>query len=226
VTLVGTTIAPWMQFYQQAAIVDKGLDLSAYKYERLDTFVGAGLMTLVAMFIIIACGAAFFNNPNVGATTINTADQAARALAPIAGKNASYLFAIGLFVASAFAGSILPLSTAYTVCEAFGWESGVDHSFREAPRFYMLYTGFIVGGGLLMLIPRIPLISVMFISQTMNGVLLPVVLVCMLLICNDREIMGDYVNKETFNTISWVIVLAVTALTLALVFTSIFPTGG
>lgn len=226
VTLIGTTIAPWMQFYQQAAIVDKGLDLSAYEYERLDTFVGAGLMTLVAMFIIIACGAAFFNNPSVGATTINTADQAARALAPIAGKNASYLFGIGLFVASAFAGSILPLSTAYTVCEAFGWESGVDHSFREAPRFYMLYTGFIVGGGLLMLIPRIPLISVMFISQTMNGVLLPVVLICMLLICNDREIMGDYVNKEAFNTVSWVIVLGVIALTLALVFTSIFSIGG
>ncbi len=226
VTLVGTTIAPWMQFYQQAAIVDKGLDLSAYKYERLDTFVGAGLMTIVAMFIIIACGAAFFNNPNVGATTINTADQAARALAPIAGKNASYLFAIGLFVASTFAGSILPLSTAYTVCEAFGWESGIDHSFREAPRFYVLYTGFIVGGGLLMLIPRIPLISVMFISQTMNGVLLPVVLVCMLVICNDREIMGDYVNKGPFNTIAWVIVLAVTALTLALVVTGIFGVGG
>ncbi len=226
VTLVGTTIAPWMQFYQQAAIVDKGLDLSSYKYERLDTFVGAGLMTIVAMFIIIACGAAFFNNPNVGATTINTADQAARALAPIAGKNASYLFAIGLFVASTFAGSILPLSTAYTVCEAFGWESGIDHSFREAPRFYVLYTGFIVGGGLLMLIPRIPLISVMFISQTMNGVLLPVVLICMLVICNDREIMGDYVNKGTFNTIAWVIVLAVTALTLALVVTGIFGVGG
>ncbi len=226
VTLVGTTIAPWMQFYQQASIVDKGLDLSAYKYERLDTFVGAGLMTVVAMFIIIACGAAFFNNPNVGATTITTADQAARALAPIAGKNASYLFAIGLFVASTFAGSILPLSTAYTVCEAFGWESGVDHSFREAPRFYVLYTGFIVGGGLLMLIPRIPLISVMFISQTMNGVLLPVVLVCMLIVCNDREIMGDYVNKGTFNTISWLIVLAVTALTLALVVTGVFRLGG
>ncbi len=226
VTLVGTTIAPWMQFYQQAAIVDKGLDLSSYKYERLDTFVGAGLMTVVAMFIIIACGAAFFNNPDVGATTISTADQAARALAPIAGKNASYLFAIGLFVASTFAGSILPLSTAYTVCEAFGWESGIDHSFREAPRFYVLYTGFIVGGGLLMLIPRIPLISVMFISQTMNGVLLPVVLVCMLIICNDREIMGDYVNKGVFNTISWGIVLAVTTLTLVLVVTSIFPVGG
>ncbi|MHB8780973.1 MAG: Nramp family divalent metal transporter [Candidatus Geothermincolia bacterium] len=217
VTIVGTTIAPWMQFYQQAAVVDKGLDLSSYRYERWDTILGAALMTVVAGFIIIATAAAFFNNPSVGATSINTADEAARALAPIAGRNASYLFGIGLFVASSFAGSILPLSTAYTVCDAFGWESGIDHNFHEAPRFYILYTSFIVGGGVLMLIPKIPLLSVMFISQTMNGILLPVILVCMLLICNDREIMGDYVNKGFFNGVAWAVAIGVAALSLILV---------
>jgi len=223
IAVIGTSIAPWQQFYQQAAIVDKGLDLDTYKYELTDTILGCVLMAIIASFIVIACGAAFFNNPAVGATQITDAGQAAAALAPIAGKNASYLFAIGLFVAATFAGSILPLSTAYSVCEAFGWESGINRKFREAPRFYILYTSFIAGAALLILIPRIPLISVMFISQAMNGLMLPVILICMALIINDREIMGDYVNKGVFNTIIWIAVIFLVALTLALVYFTIFP---
>jgi NRAMP (natural resistance-associated macrophage protein)-like metal ion transporter len=225
VTLIGTTIAPWMQFYQQAAIVDKGLDASKIAYERLDTVAGSVLQTVVAMFIVIACSAAFFNNPSVGATTIKTADQAAAALAPVAGSYASYLFAFGLLVASLFAGTILPLSTAYTVCEAFGWESGINRSYREAPRFYFIYTFFIVASALLVMIPRMPLIFLMLISQTMNGILLPVILICMLVLINDRDIMGSYVNPRWLNSIMWVITGLLTVLTLIMVVSVFFPSG-
>jgi NRAMP (natural resistance-associated macrophage protein)-like metal ion transporter len=215
VTLIGTTIAPWMQFYQQAAIVDKGLDSSKIFYERLDTVAGSVLQTVVAMFILIACSAAFFNNPAVGATTINTADQAAAALAPVAGSYASYLFAFGLLVASLFAGTILPLSTAYTVCEAFG----------EAPRFYFIYTFFIAASTLIVMIPRIPLIFVMLVSQTMNGILLPVILVCMLTLINDRDIMGSYVNPRWLNSIMWLVTVLLSVLTLIMVVSVFFPSG-
>ncbi|WP_287154780.1 Nramp family divalent metal transporter [Candidatus Solincola tengchongensis] len=225
VTIVGTTIAPWMQFYQQASIVDKGLDASKLGYERLDTAVGSVLMTMVAMFIVICCGAAFFNNPQVGATTITSAEQAAKALAPIAGNNASYLFAFGLLVASLFAGSILPLSTAYTVCEAFGWESGVDRSREEAPQFYFIYTFFIIGSAVLVMIPGIPLVLLMVVSQTMNGILLPVILFCMLTLVNDRDIMGEFVNPPWLNTIMWAVTGLLTVLTLAMIVSTFFPAG-
>jgi NRAMP (natural resistance-associated macrophage protein)-like metal ion transporter len=225
VTIVGTTIAPWMQFYQQAAIVDKGLDTSKIEYERVDTVVGAFLMTIVAMFIVICCSAAFFNNPEVGATTISTAQQAATALAPVAGQYASYLFGFGLLVAGLFAGSIQPLSTAYTVCEAFGWESGVDHRYNEAPRFYFIYTSFIVVSALLVMIPHIPLVFVMLVSQTMNGILLPVIMVCMLTVLNDRDIMGSYVNPPWLNGIMWIVTVLLTVLTLAMIVSTFFPSG-
>ncbi len=226
IAVIGTSIAPWQQFYQQAAIVDKGLDYDVYKHELWDTIIGCVLMALIAGFIVIACGAAFFNNPAVGATKITDAGQAAAALAPVAGKNASYLFAAGLLLAGILAGFVLPLSTAYTVCEAFGWESGVNKSFGEAPRFYIIFTGFIVLGGGLILIPKIPLVSVLFISQAMNGILLPVILVCMTLIINDREIMGEHVNRGAFNTIMWCAVIFLIALTVALVWFTIFPAAG
>lgn len=225
VTIVGTTIAPWMQFYQQAAIVDKGLDSSKIRYERADTVVGSVLMTLVAMFIVICCGAAFFNNPEVGATTITSAEQAAAALAPVAGNNASYLFGLGLLVASLFAGSILPLSTAYTVCEAFGWESGIDRSYREAPRFYFIYTFFIAGSALLVMIPGMPLVLLMLVSQTMNGILLPIIMFCMLFLINDREIMGAYVNPTWLNRVMWAVTVLLTLLTLAMIVATFFQSG-
>jgi NRAMP (natural resistance-associated macrophage protein)-like metal ion transporter len=225
ITVIGTTVAPWMQFYQQAAVVDKGLDVSHLNYERIDTAVGNVFLYIASVAIIICCAAAFFNNPHVGATRIETADQAARALAPIAGNYASYLFAAGLLFASVFAASILPLSTAYTVCEAFGWEAGIDRSFSEAPNFYLTYTLFIAGGALFVMIPKIPLITVMLISQTVNGVLLPVVLTCMLKIIRDRDIMGDHVNGDTYNTIAWIAVIVLYGLDLMLVMASVLPSG-
>lgn len=225
VTIIGTTIAPWMQFYQQATIVDKGLDSSKIRYERVDTVIGSVLMTLVAMFIVICCAAAFYNNPEVGATTITSAEQAAAALAPVAGSYASYLFAFGLLVASLFAGSILPLSTAYTVCEAFGWESGIDHGFNEAPRFYFIYTFLIAGSALLVMIPGIPLVFLMVFSQTMNGILLPVILLCMLILINDRDIMGAYVNPPWLNRVMWTVTALLTLLTLVMIVSTFFPSA-
>jgi NRAMP (natural resistance-associated macrophage protein)-like metal ion transporter len=225
ITIVGTTIAPWMQFYQQAAIVDKGLDTSSLTYERIDTGVGTFFAVIVGLFIVICCGAAFFNKPGVGATQIESAEQAAVALAPVAGKYASYLFATGLLFASVFAASILPLTTAYTICEAFGWESGLDRSFSEAPKFYLIYTFFIVGGALLVMIPRFPLIKVMVISQTINGILLPVIITCMLIIINDRDIMGNYVNRGLVNKVIWMGAIILYILDLWLVISSIVPIG-
>lgn len=225
VTIIGTTIAPWMQFYQQASVVDKGLDIEHLTYERIDTGVGTVLLYIASVAIIVCCAAAFFNNPDVGATRIESAEQAATALAPIAGQYASYLFAAGLLFASAFAASILPLSTAYTVCEAFGWESGLDHSFKEAPKFYLTYISFIVGGALFVLIPGMPLITLMLVSQTINGILLPVILTCMLKIVQDRDVMGDYVNGDVYNTFAWAAVVVLFLLDLLLVVSPFIWTG-
>lgn len=225
ITIVGTTIAPWMQFYQQSSVVDKGLKVDDLWYERIDTAVGTVFLTIAAAAIVICCAAAFFNKTGVGATHITSADQAARGLAPVAGKYASYLFASGLLFASIFAASILPLTTAYTVCEAFGWEYGIDRSFSEAPKFYTVYTVFIVGGAAFIMIPNMPLITVMLLSQTINGLLLPVVLTCMLKIIRNRDVMGDYVNGDTYNTIAWIAVGVLYVLDLWLVLSSVLPIG-
>jgi len=225
VTIIGTTIAPWMQFYQQSAVVDKGLDTKHLGYERLDTGIGTVFLVIVAMAIVVACAAAFYNKPGVGATQIRSAEQAALALAPVAGEYASYLFAFGLLFASILAGSILPLTTAYAVCEAFGWESGIDRKFSQAPKFYTVYTTFIVGGAAFVLIPGMPLITLMMVSQTLMGILLPVVLTCMLMIARDRDIMGDYVNRDTYNTAAWVAVFLLYILDFWLVIATVFPIG-
>ncbi|MBK5092314.1 MAG: Nramp family divalent metal transporter [Actinobacteria bacterium] len=225
ITVIGTTIAPWMQFYQQASVVDKGLDKKDLVFERIDTAVGNVFLFIAAFAIIVCCAAAFFNKPGVGATQITSAEQAALGLAPIAGKYASYLFAAGLLFASLFAASVLPLSSAYSVCEAFGWESGIDRSFSEAPKFYWTYTLFIAGGALLVMIPNIPLITVMVISQTINGVLLPIIVTCMLMIIKDRDIMGKYVNGDRYQVAAWICVVILYILDLWLVISSIFPIG-
>jgi Mn2+/Fe2+ NRAMP family transporter len=225
ITIIGTTIAPWMQFYQQSSVVDKGLDVKQLGYERLDTGIGTVFLVIAASAIMIACAAAFFNKPGVGATQIKSAEQAALALAPVAGQYASYLFAFGLLFASIFAGSVLPLATAYTVCEAFGWESGIDRKFSQAPKFYAVYTTFIVGGAAIVLIPGMPRITLMIISQTMNGMLLPVVLTCMLMIVRDRDVMGDYVNGDTYNILAWVAVFILYILDAWLVIATLFPIG-
>lgn len=215
--VVGTTIAPWMQFYLQSAVVEKNLKVGDYKASRWDVIVGCLMTDVVAFFIIVACGATLYAH----GIKINDAADAAKALEPLAGKYASVFFAIGLANASLFAASILPLATAYYVCEGMGWESGIDHDFKSAPQFMWLYTGLIVIGALIILIPNAPLIAIMLLSQVVNGVMLPFVLIFMLLLINNKSLMGEYVNSRTFNRIAWTTVVVMVVLTLALVVTSI-----
>jgi NRAMP (natural resistance-associated macrophage protein)-like metal ion transporter len=213
VGLVGTTIAPWMQFYLQASIVEKGITVRQYRTSRWDVMLGCIFTDVVAWFIIVACAATLFA---AGRTQIETAADAAQALRPLAGEYAYLLFAAGLFNASLFAASILPISTAYAVCEGLGFESGLDKKFHEAPVFYWLYTALIVLGAGVLLFPRFPLIHVMVLSQVVNGVVLPFVLIFMLLLTNDRELMGDYVNGRRFNIVAWTTVIVMIVLTIAM----------
>ncbi len=219
VTAIGTTIAPWMQFYQQASIVDKGLQPSDYAYERLDVIVGSLFAVFVAGFIIIACAATLFAH----GVRIETAKDAALALGPLAGRYASTLFALGLLNASVFSAAILPLSTAYVVCEAFGWEKGVNRNMREAPVFFAVYTALIVLGAGIILLPVRSLVQAMLASQTLNGVLLPFVLIVMLRLINDRRVMGKFVNGRVANGLAWTVVVLLIGLTILLLITSVFP---
>ena len=219
VTLVGTTIAPWMQFYLQSAIVEKGVKLEDYKLSRLDVVVGCIVTDVVAFFIVLACGATIFK---VGGH-INDAKEAAVALGPLAGKHASMLFAFGLFNASLFAASILPLSTTYYVCEAFGWESGIDKRKDEAPQFYFLYTALIVLGAGLVLIPGLPMLRVLLLSQTANGVLLPFILIFMLLLAKDERLMGSYRNGPWLNAVSWFTTVVLIGLTAMMIWFTLRP---
>lgn len=212
VGIVGTTIAPWMQFYLQSAIVEKGLRINEYRYARIDVIVGSVLAVVVATFIVLACAATL----HVQGITIHSAQDAAQALKPLAGEYCAGLFAFGLFNASLFAASVLPLSTAYYVCEGFGWETGLDHKFAEAPQFYGLYTALIVMGALFILIPGFPLLAVMYLSQVLNGMLLPFILIYMLLLINRSELMGAHTNSRLFNVIAWSTCLLVIAMTLAM----------
>jgi len=209
--LVGTTIAPWMQFYLQASIVEKNIAVKDYRMARLDVIVGSFVVTLIAGFIVLTCASTLFR----AGVRIETAADAAQALRPLAGKYTSALFAFGLLNASLFAASILPLSTAFVVCEAMGWENGVDRKFSEAPQFYGLYTMLIFLGAGVVLLPRIPLFPVMYISQVINGVALPLILVFMLNLTNNRKLMGEYVNKRGYNIIAWGTVIILVVLTIA-----------
>jgi Mn2+/Fe2+ NRAMP family transporter len=219
VTIIGTTIAPWMQFYQQASIVDKGIKVADFGYERIDVIVGSLFAVLVAAFITIACAATLFAN----GIRIETAKDAALALGPLAGQHAATLFALGLLNASVFSAAILPLSTAYVVCEAFGWESGVSRDWKDAPVFFLVYTALIVLGAGIILFPIKSLIETMLASQTLNGVLLPIILVTMLKLINDKRLMGNYVNGRIMNFLSWTTVVILIVLTVVLVITSVFP---
>ena len=213
IATIGTTIAPWMQFYQQSSVAEKAIDLKHYRYEALDTYIGSFLTNFVSFFIVVACASTLF----VAGVRVNTAAEAAGALAPLAGKYASILFAVGLINASIMAAGVLPLSTAYSVAEAFGWESGVGKSFHEAPLFYGLYTALIVlGAGTIMFIPESKLIGIMLFSQAANGVLLPLILVLMLKLINDKSLMGEYVNSRGKNIAVWAqaIVMIILAATL------------
>jgi Mn2+/Fe2+ NRAMP family transporter len=211
--MVGTTIAPWMQFYLQSAVVEKGIKIEHYAYSRLDVVAGCVVTDLVAFAIVVACAATLHQ----AGVRVETAGQAAQALAPLAGQYASWLFAFGLFNASFFAAAILPLSTAYYVCEAFGWESGVDKKYGEARQFYWLFTSILVLGGLVVLIPRLPLVGIMLVSQIVNGMLLPFILIFMLLLINREKLMGRYRNGPWFNGVAWTTTIVMVALTLYLV---------
>lgn len=217
VGLVGTTIAPWMQFYLQAAVVDKGLTAKDYRIVRWDVIVGSVAVAVVAFFIILVCAVTL----NAQGIKIESAEQAAIALKPLAGRYAAALFAFGLLNASLFAACILPLSTAYTVCEAFGWEDSLNRKFTEAPQFYILYSLMILMGALAVMWPDLPLIAIMYFSQVLNGLVLPAILYFMLRLLNDPMVMGDQVNGPLANLVGWVIIVALSLLSLAMVYLSI-----
>lgn len=210
--IVGTTIAPWMQFYMQSSVIEKGLKKENYKYVLVDILIGCIATVVVAFFIIVSCAATL----NVNGITINEAKDAALALKPFAGNLASVVFAFGLFIASIFSATILPLATAFYVCEAFGFEAGIDKKWKEAPEFYVLYTGIMVIAILIIFIPQISLIKIIYLSQILNGLLLPIVLVSMMLLVNNKKIMGDYINTPIKNIIGWAAVLILIGLTLLL----------
>ncbi|MGB6474467.1 MAG: Nramp family divalent metal transporter [Candidatus Sulfotelmatobacter sp.] len=210
--VVGTTIAPWMQFYLQSSIVEKGVTKRGFKASQLDVVTGCIFTDVVAWFIIVACAATLYVH---GVHDIRFAADAAQALKPLAGDYAYILFAVGLFNASLFAASILPLSTAYTVCEGLGFESGVGQKFSEAPAFYWLYTLLIAAGGAVVLIPGLPLLKIAVLSQVVNGVVLPFVLIFVLLLINKKELMGEYVNTRLFNVVAWLTTGVMIALTIA-----------
>jgi Mn2+/Fe2+ NRAMP family transporter len=220
VGIVGTTIAPWMQFYLQSSIVENESRISDYRRVRVDVILGSIVAVLVAFFIVVACAATLHR---AGMTQILSGADAAEALAPLAGAAAKYLFAFGLAVASLFAACILPLSTAYSVCEGLGLEAGVNRRFMEAPEFYWLYTAIVVLSAGMILMPEVPLLKIILISQILNGLLLPVILVFMALLIRRRELMGEHVNGPIYNGVTWGTTVILVGLALAMVVTSFLP---
>jgi NRAMP (natural resistance-associated macrophage protein)-like metal ion transporter len=222
VALVGTTITPWMQFYLQASVVDKGLRTSELQYERADVFIGSLVTDVIAFFIIVATAATLHVS---GHTNIADAKDAAQALAPLAGDFAKVLFVAGLVGASLLAASVLPLSTAYAITEAFGWERGVGHSIRDAPAFFIIFTGLIVIGAAAVLIPGLPLATVTILSQDVDGLILPAILVYMLILINDKRVMGKYANGRFANIFGGATIVGVIILTVMLLVSAIpgFP---
>jgi len=218
IALIGTTITPWMQFYQQALVVDKGLGQADLPYVRADTYLGAVMTDVMSFFMIVACGATLFPN----GVRIESAAEAALALRPFAGRYATVLFAVGLLNASTMAASVLPLSTAHAVAEAFGFESNIGTGFRDAPVFWGLYTFFLAVGTSILIFPRANLVKVMLFSQTVNGILLPVILIAMLRLVNDKRIMGRHTNGRVANVIAWAQTIALIALTGILVYQTLF----
>jgi Mn2+/Fe2+ NRAMP family transporter len=216
--LVGTTIAPWMQFYMQSSVIEKGLKMKNYEYTLIDIVIGCVITVVVAFFIMVACASTL--HPN--GIQINEAKDAALSLKPLAGNLASQVFAFGLFIASIFSATILPLATAFFVCEAFGFETGLDKKWDEAKEFYILYTGILIISAVIILIPNAPLISISLWSQVINGILLPVVLVSMILLVNKKKIMGVYVNKPGTNIIGWSAVVLLVGLSAALIILPFF----
>lgn len=217
--MVGTTITPWMQFYLQSSVVDKGISTKEYRWERIDVLFGAFVTDFVAFFIIV-CTAATLHRAGIN---IETAKDAALALKPLAGNYATVLFAAGLLGASVLAAFILPLSTAYAICEAFGWESSVNRRFGEAPVFFGLVTFLILFGVAVVLIPGLSLVKVMLFSQIVSGILVPIIMIFQLKLINERRLMGEYVNGPVYNWITWATVGFVNLLTVLLIVFTLFP---
>lgn len=219
VALVGTTISPYMQVYVQSSVVEKGMTADDYKLVRADVWTGTVFAILIAFFIVISTAAAL----NPLGIRIETAAEAARALEPLAGPYARMLFAIGLFGASMLAAGVLPLATAYSISEALGFEKGVSRSFREAPIFLGIFTFLVATGALVAMIPGLPLIRVLLVTQVINGLLLPVILIAVLRLVNDRELMGEYRNSRLLNAVAWLATIIVSALSLLLIVATVFP---
>ena len=211
IAMVGTTIAPWMQFYLQAAVVEKGITANEYRASRIEVVVGCFMTSVIAFFIIVACAGAYRGHP----TDIQSAKEAALALKPF-GEYTFLLFSAGLLNASVFAACILPLSTAYSVCEGLGFESGVNRRWREAPIFYWLYTLLIAVGAGIVLLPRFSMVQMILLSQVLNGMLLPVILIFMLLLINKKNLMKEWINPPFYNAVAWATVAIVIGMTLAL----------
>lgn len=215
VGVVGTTIAPWMQFYLQSSIVEKGVSVKDYRFSRIDVIAGCVFAAIVAAFIMLASAATLYVH---GHREVRDAADAAQALRPLAGNYAYILFSAGLFNASLFAASILPISTAYAVCEGLGFESGLDKKFSEAPVFYWLYTILIIAGAGVILLPNIPLVRISILSQVVNGAVLPFVLIAMLVLINKSDLMGKYTNSRIFNVIAWSATIITVVMTVAMFF--------
>jgi Mn2+/Fe2+ NRAMP family transporter len=223
---VGTTVTPYMQVYQQSSVAEKGVTMERYADERADTYLGVVFSNVIAATIIIACGATLFVHSHGQGVALSTAAQAAQALGPLLGPAATSIFAIGLLGASLLAAAVLPLSTAYSICESFGFERGVTYKFREAPIFHGLFTGMLVLGALVALIPGLPLIKLLIIIQVINGVLLPILLVFILRLVNDRHVMGRYVNGPVQNVIAWGTTILLSGLSIVMLASIILPLVG
>jgi len=217
IAIIGTTITPWMQFYLQSSIAEKGISKEHYKASRLDVVIGCSMTNIISFFIIVTCGTLLFPY----GIRINEASEAALALRPLAGDYASLIFAISLANASLLGAIIVPLATAYYICEAMGWEAGVNKTFKDAPQFMWIYTLTIVLASLLVLIPGAPLVFLMVLSAVINGLLLPFVIVFAILLINNKKLMGEFTNSKIYNYISWGTVIAVICLTVSWVVTSL-----
>lgn len=219
VAIIGTTISPYMQVFIQSSVVEKGVRLENYRMVRADVWIGTVFAILIVFFIVVSTAATL----NVHGEHVDSAEQAARALKPLAGPYAEMLFAIGLFGASMLAAGVLPLATAYSISEAFGFEKGVSSSFREAPIFLGVFTFLVAVGAFIAILPGLPLIRVLIVTQVINGLLLPVILIAILLLVNNRELMGAYVNGRLYNVAAWLTAIVVSALSILLIVVTLFP---
>ena len=222
IAIIGTTITPWMQFYLQSSIAEKGIKKEQYKASRLDVIIGCSITDIISFFIIVTCGALLFPQ----GIRIDEASEAALALKPLAGEYAYLVFSVSLANASLLGAIIVPLATAYYVCEAMGWEAGINKTFKEAPQFMWIYTLTIALASLVIMIPGAPLVFLMVLSAVINGLLLPFVLVYALLLVNNKKLMGEYTNSKTFNYISWATVITIIVLTSFLLVTTFAPLRG